>query len=222
MQCLYNKAHKRGNPLPPAPGIPTVGHSPDAVNSCEYVELPTNNGAGPKVPAGPTESFLVSREVAVSSRSSLEADGTRFEEDYIGPTSGIAFLHRAQKRFHQDYAASISRRAENQSLKKESVYSFGDGCMPDYSTALYSLPDKALAKSLLDRYFDFAMPTYRFLHRPTIEAWLQNMYDEEPGARAVSNAKKAIVNLILATAKLYHESAMSSLSAEQNKQAEEM
>jgi hypothetical protein len=25
------------------------------------------------------------------------------------------------------------------------------------------------AQRLIDRYFDFAMPTYRFLHRPTIQ-----------------------------------------------------
>jgi hypothetical protein len=222
LQCLYNKTHKRGKPLPPGPGIPAVGHSPRTASSDEHVQLLASNPACPELPAGPAESIDVARDLAASSRSSLEVDGTRFEGDYIGPTSGIAFLQRAQKRFHQDYVASISRNAESQSSKRESVYAFGDGWMPDYSKALYSLPERALAKKLLDRYFDFAMPTYRFLHRPTVEAWLHNMYEREPQARATSNAKKAIVNLILATAKLYHESAMDLHSAEQSKQAEEM
>lgn len=33
------------------------------------------------------------------------------------------------------------------------------------------------AQKLVDRYFDFAMPTYRFLHRPTIQALFDEFYD---------------------------------------------
>ncbi|KAL1845188.1 hypothetical protein VTK73DRAFT_942 [Phialemonium thermophilum] len=36
---------------------------------------------------------------------------------------------------------------------------------------------RADAQRLVDRYFDFAMPTYRFLHRPTIQAWFDEFYD---------------------------------------------
>jgi hypothetical protein len=30
---------------------------------------------------------------------------------------------------------------------------------------------------LLERYFDFAVPVDRFLHRPTVEQWLEEFYD---------------------------------------------
>lgn len=130
-------------------------------------------------------------------------------------------MHRAQKRFQQDYAAINSKNAEIQGSKQVSVFSFGDGWVPD-SEMEFSLPSRVEAKGLLDRYFDFAMPTYRFVHRPTVEAWLNHMYDaSNTGEKAVSNARRAIVVLIFATAKLYNDNAADSLPEGQSKQSEE-
>lgn len=146
------------------------------------------------------------RNLSRSSRNSQEADDGRLEGDYIGPTSGIAFLHRAQKRFQQDYAAIKSLDAESQNPKQVSVFSFGDGWTPEYSGTDFSLPSLDSTKALLDRYFEFAMPTYRFVDRSTVEMWLSNMLKsgnkQESG---ISNAKRATVVLVLATAKLYNE-----------------
>lgn len=130
-------------------------------------------------------------------------------------------MHRAQKRFQQDYAAIYSKNAEIQASKQASVFSFGDGWVPN-SEMEFSLPSRPEAKGLLDRYFDFAMPTYRFLHRPTVEVWLHNMYEaSNTSEKAVSNAKRAIVVLIFATAKLYNENAADSLPDGQGKQSQE-
>jgi hypothetical protein len=152
-----------------------------------------------------------SHEAKNSSRSSQEADETRFEGDYIGPTSGIAFLHRAQRRFQQDFVGTISSSFDGQGPRNASVFSFGDGWLPDYSTSEFAFPNRYEAKHLVDRYFDFAMPTYRFLHRFTVNAWLEHMCDEKENRNiqgdTLSSAKYAIVLLTLATAKLYGEDA---------------
>jgi hypothetical protein len=62
---------------------------------------------------------------------------------------------------------------------------------------------------LLERYFNFAMPTYRFLHRGTVEGWLDEMCKEsEHGSwdsPAMSKGRVALVLMLLATAALYKE-----------------
>ncbi|KUJ11099.1 uncharacterized protein LY89DRAFT_739310 [Mollisia scopiformis] len=59
------------------------------------------------------------------------------------------------------------------------------------------------------------MPTYRFLHRATAEAWLKRVCDENENRvnneAPLSNAKVALVLLILATATLYGEDAVGTL-----------
>jgi hypothetical protein len=150
-----------------------------------------------------------------SSRSSQEPEETRFEGHYIGPTSGIAFLHRAQRRFKQDFAATVSSNVIGKFSPESSVFSFGDGYYPKCAASDLAFPPRKQAKHLVDKYFDFAMPTYRFLHRAIVESWLDRICDENEN-RAVngpplSNAKVAIVLLTLATATLYEEDATGSL-----------
>lgn len=52
------------------------------------------------------------------------------------------------------------------------------------------------------------MPTYRFLHRETVESWLETIQGTgdvvDSGVAPVSNAKRALIILMLATAKLYN------------------
>jgi hypothetical protein len=168
---------------------------------------------------------IASEATKISSRSSQEADETRFEGDYIGPTSGIAFLHRAQRRFQQDFVSSISSDVDRQGSRNVSVFSFGDGWIPDYSTSDFVFPPRHEAKHLVDRYFDFAMPTYRFLHRATVNTWLERMClaNQTQGVQGqtLSSAKHAIVLLTLATAKLYGEDAAGLLHDGEAKDSEE-
>lgn len=225
LQCSYNKAHKRGKPSPPEPGIPIVEilessnvrlSSPLAQRS-GFLQEQRNE----PTPAVSLDAMEPVQDLRRSTRSSQEADGVRFEEDYIGPTSGIAFLHRAQKRFQQDYEAVKSKSSEAKGSYKTPVFSFGDGWIPEISDLEFSLPDRAVAQGLLNRYFDFAMPTYRFLNRPAVEIWLERMFKATDPGQLMSNAKKAIVLLIMATAKLYNENATDITSVHQNLQAEE-
>lgn len=168
---------------------------------------------------------IASHATKKSSRSSPEADETQFEGDYIGPTSGIAFLYRVQRRFQQDFVSSISGDLDRQGSRNASVFSFGDGWIPDYSTSDFVFPNMHEAKGLVDRYFDFAMPTYRFLHRATVNTWLESVCtaNQTPGVQgqALSSAKHAIVLLTLATAKLYGEDAAGLVHDGEAKDSEE-
>lgn len=77
--------------------------------------------------------------------------------------------------------------------------------MPNLDPSFFMLPQKEITQQLLERYFDFAVPTHRFLHRPTIEAWFEEFYatsgsmsrqDEAP-------AQIAVLFMVFAQASLY-------------------
>lgn len=61
------------------------------------------------------------------------------------------------------------------------------------------------AQCLVDRYFDFAMPTYRFLHRPTIQKWFTEFYDTMGvmGNVQQAAAKVALLFMVLALGRVY-------------------
>jgi hypothetical protein len=91
------------------------------------------------------------------------------------------------------------------------VFSFGDGYHLKFSASNIKFPPREQAKHLLDRYFDFAMPTYRFLHRSTVDRWLERLSDEYEGkvngGNLLSDSKTAVVLLCLATVMLVGENA---------------
>ena len=109
----------------------------------------------------------------------------------------------------------MSSNLDIQSSTRVPIFSFGDGWVPDLSTSRFTFPSRHEAKCLVDRYYDFAMPTYRFLHRDTVNGWLEVMCTEHEssnmGSKPLSSSRRAIVILALATAKLYGEGEVGSL-----------
>jgi hypothetical protein len=91
------------------------------------------------------------------------------------------------------------------------VFSFGDGYHLKFSASNIKFPPRQQAGHLLDRYFNFAMPTYRFLHRTTVDGWLDRLSDEYEGkvndGNLLSDSKAAVVLLCLATVMLIGEGA---------------
>ena len=61
------------------------------------------------------------------------------------------------------------------------------------------------AQRLIDRYFDFAMPTYRFLHQPTVQKWFVEFYETLGTMRDphTAPAKLALLFIIFALARVY-------------------
>lgn len=116
---------------------------------------------------------------------------------YLGPASGVSFLVRVQKRL--DQAISFSHPG--------SIFTFGDASLPflDADPSFCMMLPKPDAERLLDRFFDFAMPTFRFLHRPTIKAWFTEFYSTLGQMRDPQSApaKVALLIMVLAHGRMY-------------------
>ncbi|KAL1838902.1 hypothetical protein VTK73DRAFT_4212 [Phialemonium thermophilum] len=158
--------------------------------------------AGLAPPEGPPNRLLSTTAVpqpVPSSRTSPEPTQTDRQGHYVGPASGVSFLLRVQKRLHQTLAFS----------KTSSIFTFGDAPLPDVDLSFFVLPPRDEAQRLLDRYFDFAVPTHRFLHRPTVQGWLDELYEtmgmlrDEDGAAA----RIAVLFMVFAQAREYLPSA---------------
>lgn len=131
----------------------------------------------------------------MSSRNSPEPYQTDREGHYIGPSSGLSFLLRAQKRL----------RAATQQPTDTSIFTFGDTFLPKQDCSFLVLPTKAEAYDLLASYFDFTYQTHRFLHQPTVEQWLHDFYAtyRQSSPSAGSRERHALVLIILAHAKMH-------------------
>ncbi|KAK5166575.1 uncharacterized protein LTR77_008118 [Saxophila tyrrhenica] len=122
---------------------------------------------------------------------------------YLGPTSSHSFLRRAWRRFGQDIDLESRQDASQDDTP---VFLAGDRRVPIQNTANVTLPDETRTSELLARYFQFAAPTYRFLHQPTVQRWLKSYRAQErdpTGEQRLSPIRQAIVLMVLATASLY-------------------
>ncbi|KAK2743811.1 finger protein, partial [Colletotrichum kahawae] len=102
-----------------------------------------------------------------STRNSPEPSQTDEQGHYVGPASGVSFLLRIQRKL----------QVQSPGYFNSSVFNFGDRPLPGHDSSFAILPPKAVAESMVKRYFDFAATTHRFLHRPSVESWLEELYD---------------------------------------------
>ncbi|KAF4550586.1 Fungal specific transcription factor domain-containing protein 7 [Elsinoe fawcettii] len=86
-----------------------------------------------------------------------------------------------------------------------SIFAFGDAPLPKTDESFLRLPTISEARQLIRTYFDVAFPTHRFLHEPTVEGWMHELYQHAPAAsvKPGSRERAAIVLLVLAHALLY-------------------
>ncbi|UKZ55545.1 hypothetical protein TrVGV298_009369 [Trichoderma virens] len=111
------------------------------------------------------------------SRASPEPVQTDLEGHYVGPSSGVSFLLRIQKRLDQFVSFP----------QGSSIFTFGDAPLPYldslqteapyFDPTLYMMLSRSDTTRLVQRYFDFAVPVDRFLHQQTIETWLDELYE---------------------------------------------
>jgi hypothetical protein len=102
-----------------------------------------------------------------SSRNSPEPSQIDLQGHYVGPSSGVSFLLRVQRKLHQKISFS----------QNSSIFTFGDAPISSFDPSFFLLPPREDAEKLVSRYFDFAVATHRFLHRPTVEAWFKEFYE---------------------------------------------
>lgn len=208
-KCTFASAYCRGR----LPSItPALGHNP-----CSSTVIPTGELAAstnalsssqsyrtiiPRTELAPRNSRNMQNQEDLSvthplTRHSPEPHQPEMHGQYIGPASGVSFLLRIQKRLRQ--AISIS--------KASSIFTFGDAPLqvPESDPSFCMMLPRADAQRLVDRYFDFAMPTYRFLHRPTLQSYFDEFYDTLGIMEDTQNtsAKIALLFMVFAQARVY-------------------
>ncbi|PYH76297.1 hypothetical protein BO82DRAFT_387403 [Aspergillus uvarum CBS 121591] len=182
--CDYTAEYNRGK-LPPIP----LREQP---NTLPRTETTTTTNFPLESPASPVRENGFVNEAP--SRGSPEAHQTDMEGHYVGPSSGVSFLIRAQKRLQEQISLPINAP----------IFSFGDAPLSKLDLAFLLLPPRFEADILIARYFDFAFPTHRFLHQAQVEGWVSEFYGPlqdsavaGPGKRAI----RALVLMVLAHAK---------------------
>lgn len=130
-----------------------------------------------------------------SSRNSPEPAQIDQQGHYVGPASGASFLLRIQRRLQQQSLVS----------SEVSIFTFGDLPLPDTDSSVLVLPPKTEADQLLGRYFEFVSATHRFLHRPTVQSWLNELYETNGimRDRAAARSRKALIYMVLGQAQTY-------------------
>lgn len=122
-----------------------------------------------------------------SSRNSPEPPQTDLQGHYVGPSSGVSFLLRVQRKLHQKVSFS----------QNSSIFTFGDAPLPEFDPSFLVLPPQIEAEKLVARYFDFAVATHRFLHRPTVEGWLEDFYNSSGVVRQKDGARERTALLFM-------------------------
>ena len=172
----------------------------DATNKVDFVLMAEGGWVDQQQSETPSTSEL--QEEPSATEAERQPSPQEPQEDlqghYIGPASGVSFLLRVQKRLHQAIAFSAP----------SSIFTFGDAPLqpPDFDPSFCMVLPRDDAQRLFDRYFDFAMPTYRFLHRPTLQEWFVEFYDTLGTMRDGNSsacAKIALLFMIFAHARVY-------------------
>jgi len=214
--CTFNSAYTRGRApcISPAPNVATGSHTMsvrDMITPSASPSIPAPHyWARPAVEVAPPASAVPDNDrqpgeavpptsacTATSSQYSPEPSHTDFEGQYVGPASGVSFVLRVQKRIYQAIKFSNS----------SSIFTFGDAPLhaPEFDPSFCMMLPRDDAQRLVDRYFDYAMPTYRFLHRPSIQEWFDEFYDTLGIMRDAHSppAKVALLFMVLALARVY-------------------
>ncbi|KAJ5438319.1 Glyoxylate reductase [Penicillium daleae] len=109
---------------------------------------------------------------------------------FVGTSSNVSFFVRLRKR--------LQKRANK--VVPTSIFTFGDAALPDFDSLSFVFPPREIAIELVDKYFIIGSPTYRFLHRGTIEEWLNNAYSPNPNQSSVTRTRNAVLLVVFATA----------------------
>ena len=201
--CTFDYARGRPPPVKSSNGEleandTSVSHDEGAVLPAQTIRVELADHAVQSNFQRPTDlPSFISPAVAISVSISPRSTHAGLHGEYIGPASGVSFLQRAQKRLGQSTLFS----------HPDSIFTLGDApfTSPDADLSFCMMIPQNVAQKLVDRYFDFAMPTYRFLHRPTIQAWFVEFYDTfgvmHDAQRAP--AKVALVLMVLAHGRVY-------------------
>ncbi|KAJ5387375.1 hypothetical protein N7509_009916 [Penicillium cosmopolitanum] len=135
------------------------------------------------------------------------------EDQYFDPTSGLNFLHRAWRKLSTQKGDGASY-GFHETDKRQLLASAGDRPFKVDrnvfdASGFVCVPQESTLRKLLEFYFETCVVTYRMLHRPTIEAWMdafvKDRRDGQPIGCSLGHAKSAILLAIMAIATLRYE-----------------
>ena len=115
-------------------------------------------------------------------------------EQHIEPASGVTLLYSSRN------ADGIHERRHDD-IPKALLTSYGDFVpLLDRREGDFTVPEASVLHRLVGQYFGFATPTYRYLHRPSLEQWASQLSEHD---KTLSIPKTACVLLTCAQALLY-------------------
>lgn len=169
LTCQYEAAYSRGKVVSPRPVHPA------AVNAQQPASAPAYPHAILSV--APTMN-VVGEETEPPSRAS---PGLEVAGQYSDSTSGLSFLNRAWRRISNKETSLVNGLGSTED--RQLLMSAGD--KPFLETGEVQMPSLDRSRQLLHLYFDVCIATYRLLHRPTVEAWLETVSDNAKQHRAL-------------------------------------
>lgn len=155
-----------------------------------------------QAPLIPSNDFLptvaVDEARSVSGRLTPELDEA-IDGQYLGPSSAQSFLDKALRRLDRDPVQISAPRCEARVERETSTLSFGDAKVKQQDIAKFSWPGYKAATRLLERFFEFASPTYRYFHEPSVLDWIERFYNKTD----VPIAAQACILFMFASASVF-------------------
>ncbi|PWY67839.1 hypothetical protein BO83DRAFT_429458 [Aspergillus eucalypticola CBS 122712] len=183
----------------PAPDVIQPLHSPPVLRSVTDCSRPGLQSSPASGPGTLPESAILDASVR---RGSVDGTG-----QYWGPSSAHSFLGRVVEDLHASPSKPIAPAQDPDGSATVSIFSHGDRVVPEVHLSDFVWPGQAKARSLIRRYFEFAAPTYRVLHQPTIHPLVQRLYQDYPEGNRIGSqldvASQAVVLLLLSTAAMF-------------------
>ncbi|PLB52341.1 hypothetical protein P170DRAFT_507151 [Aspergillus steynii IBT 23096] len=211
LQCTYETAYNRGVAASPPPSEVRPQHSTrDHVSSTAST---TPQGTAPAVWDRPSSPLVSPPSVSERSEEPLIESSDRRGDahvagQYWGPTSAHSFLGRVVQDLDTNSSRSVAQNRDQVQSSNVSIFSFGDRIVPEVRLADFRWPSRVVADRLVFRYFEFAAPTYRILHQPTVEDLLDRLYrdvpeHELPTWNVLESAPQAILLMVFTTANMF-------------------
>ena len=189
--CEYTAPYRRGR-LPgavcPAPNFSSTELPTQAVSADDETgRICQSQATSSTTSTRPTATMPATEP---PSTASPDLPVTDLQGHYIGPASGLSFLHRVRQRLNLSNHSSPS-------------FTFSDTPLPEFDPANFGvIISKEEITLLVQKFFDFSVPIDRFFHKPTIEAWLQEFHNTM-GAMTDTNeapARRSVLWTVFATA----------------------
>jgi len=164
LTCQYEAVYLRGKVVSPRPSGPAVASPQRTMSVPGYPHAILS--VAPSMAVG--SNHRVGEETEPPSRASpgLEIAAGQYSDS----TSGLSFLSRAWRRISNKESSQVVIGSNED---RQLLMSAGD--KPFLESGQLQMPSLDRSRQLLHLYFDVCIATYRLLHRPTVECWLETV-----------------------------------------------